>query len=327
MSAPAAGHDALLLAAALLLIAATPPAVAAQGEAGGGARLSYGGKSSADTVRIGDPFTVAVRVRAPRGATIEFPAGPDSTSPVQLIDPRTVRTTADTAALDQTATYRLAAWDVGRQPIELGDVVVSGAGADRRVPLGRASVFVQSVLPADSSLRVPKPARPLIDQSLPRWWLWALVALAAALLALLLWWWLRRRRRDVAPVFEDPLAVAEREFARVEALRLIEAGERGRHVALMVDVLRDYLAARYGAAPLALTTSELSRALHRDDTVPLERLSRLLDEADLIKFARRPVTRERAMELGRECRVLVRGMDEVLKARAAPSAAPAEKAA
>ncbi len=95
----------------------------------------------------------------------------------------------------------------------------------------------------------------------------------------------------------------------------------------MVDVLRDYLAARYPAAPLALTTSELSRALHRDSTVPLERLSRLLDEADLIKFARRPVTRERAMELGRECRVLARGIDEAVKAQAASAVRPEVKAA
>jgi hypothetical protein len=309
--------------AALVLVA---PAIAEAQRGDGGARVSYGVRASADTVRIGDPFTISVRVRTPVGATIEFPAGPDSTSPVQLIDPRSIRTTLDTAALDQTATYRLAAWDVGRQPILLGDVVVRDAGADERIPLGRPSIFVRSVLPADSSLRVPKPARPLIDQSMPRWRLWALIAAAAVVALLLLWWWLRRRRRTVALPVEDPLTVAEREFARVEALRLIEAGERGRHVALMVDVLRDYLAARYPAAPLSLTSGELTRALHRDPTVPLERLSRLLDEADLIKFARRPVARDRATELGRDCRALVRSIDAALAARGAAREA-AEKAA
>jgi hypothetical protein len=319
------GRAACLVAVVALALAPHTAAVA-QGGPQAGARVSYGVRTSTDTVRIGDPFTLSVRVRTPPGATIEFPAGPDSTSAVQLIDPRTVRTTADSAALDQTATYRLAAWDLGPQPILLGDVIVRGAGVDRRIPLGRPSIFVQSVLPADSSLRVPKPARPLIDQGIPRWWLWALIAAAVALALLALWWWWRRRRRHVVPPVEDPLTVAEREFARVEALRLIEAGERGRHVALMVDVLRDYLAARYPTAPLALTTGELTRALHREPTVPIERLSRLLDEADLIKFARRPVTRERAMELGREARVLVRGIDAAVKQAAESEAAP-EKAA
>lgn len=315
----------MIVVVALTLLG--PTAVLAQGGPQDGARVSYGVKTSTDTVRIGDPFTLSIRVRTPPGATIEFPAGPDSTAAVQLIDPRTVRTTTDSGAIDQTATYRLAAWDIGPQPILLGDVIVRGAGADRRIPVGRPSIFVRSVLPADSSLRVPKPARSLIDQGVPRWWLWALVAAAVALALLVLWWWWRRRRRNVVPPVEDPLAVAEREFARVEALRLIEAGENGRHVALMVDVLRDYLAARYPAAPLALTTGELTRALHREPTVPLERLSRLLDDADLIKFARRPATREHATELGREARLIVRTIDAATLKQAAEARTAQEKAA
>jgi hypothetical protein len=310
---------------AAVLTTATPAVAIAQATQVDGSRLSYGVRTSTDTVRIGDPFTLAIRVRAPAGAEVEFPAGPDSTSAVQLIDPRTVRPVADTGAVDLTATYRLAAWDIGPQPIELGDVVVSGAGPDRRIAIPRQSIFVRSVLPADSSLRVPKPARPLIDQRIPRWWLWALIAAAVALLLFGLWWWWRRRRRDVTAPVEDPLAAAEREFTRIEALRLLEAGERGRHVALMVDVLRDYLAARFAAAPLSLTTGELTRALHRDPGVPLERLSRLLDEVDLIKFARRPVARDGALELGREARLLVRTIDAALVARAAAEAREAEK--
>jgi hypothetical protein len=319
------GLPSTVVVAALTLLA--PVTGFAQSAPQDGSRVSYGVRTSADTVRIGDPFTLAIRVRTPAGATIEFPAGPDSTAAVQLIDPRTVRTTADSAAIDQTATYRLAAWDLGPQAIVLGDVIVRGAGADRRIPLGRPSIFVRSVLPADSSLRVPKPARSLIDQGVPRWWLWALIAAAVALALLALWWWWRRRRRHVVPPVEDPLAVAEREFARVEALRLIEAGERGRHVALMLDVLRDYLAARYQAAPLALTTSELTRVLHRESTVSLERLSRLLDEGDLIKFARRPVTREHALELGREARLVVRTIDAAILKHAAEARPAREKAA
>lgn len=304
------------------LLASEAGAQAGQPE---GARLSYGVKASTDTVRIGDPFTVSIRVRAPVGAQIEFPAGPDSTSAVQLIDPRTVRTVTDSGAVDLTATYRLAAWDIGPQPIELGDVVVTGAGPDRRIAIGRQSIFVRSVLPADSSLRVPKPARPIIDQSIPRWWLWAALAAAAALVLFALWWWWRRRRRSATPPVEDPLTVAERDFARIEALRLVEAGERGRHVALMVDVLRDYIAARFPAGPLALTTNELTRALHREPAVPLEKLSRLLDEVDLVKFARRPVTRDQAVELGRDARLLVRNVNAAIVAREAAARQAAEK--
>jgi hypothetical protein len=120
----------------------------------------------------------------------------------------------------------------------------------------------------------------------------------------------------------DPFEQAEREFARIEALGLVDAGERGRYIALMVEVLRDYLAARYPAAPLSLTSIELLEALRGQRAVPNESLMRVLNEADLVKFARRPVSADRARELGREARAIV--AQEHAASQPAPTA---EKAA
>jgi hypothetical protein len=257
-----------------------------------------------DTVRIGDPFLVQIGIRAPLGATVAFPPAPDSTGAVQGLDPVRVETRPDSGGVVQWGYYRVAAWDVGDQPITLGDVVVTVGGRSRRIPITGRKVFVASVLPADTAQRVPKPPRPLYEFAAPMWWLW--VALAAlALVLLLLWWWLRRRRRGRPIEMPDPFARAEREFARIEALRLVEAGERGRYVALVVEVLRDYLATRYHKAPLSLTSTELLAALRDERAVPNDRLLRVLNEADLIKFARRPVTAERAQEIGREARAIV----------------------
>jgi hypothetical protein len=257
-----------------------------------------------DTVRIGDPFLVQIGIRAPLGATVAFPPAPDSTGAVQGLDPVRVETRPDSGGVVQWGYYRVAAWDVGDQLITLGDVVVTVGGRSRRIPIAGRKVFVASVLPADTAQRIPKPPRPLYEFAAPMWWLW--VALAAlALVLLLLWWWLRRRGRGRPIEVPDPFARAEREFARIEALRLVEAGERGRYVTLVVEVLRDYLAARYRMAPLSLTSTELLAALRDERAVPNDRLIRVLNEADLIKFARRPVTAERAQEIGREARAIV----------------------
>jgi hypothetical protein len=126
-----------------------------------------------------------------------------------------------------------------------------------------------------------------------------------AIALFLLWWWWRKRKRGRPVAVPDPYARAEREFTRVEALGLVDAGERGRHVALVIEVLRDYLAARYPSAPLALTSTELLGAVRTERAVPNDRLMRVLNEADLIKFARRQVTADRARELGREARAIV----------------------
>lgn len=317
-----AGRRAPLLAAALAALAPLAVTAPAHAQGGGAPEVQMGLAVQPETVTVGQPFVVRLRVHAPPGATIAFPAAPDSAAAVEALDPRQVQPNTNPTGVDQTASYRLAAWDVGDQPLRLGEVVVRVGAAERRLPLGAAKVFVASVLPADSAQRVPKPPRAIFEAAPPWWWPWLPILLAVALLLLLLWWWWRRRRRN-RPAAPEPSAIeyAEREFARVEALGLLDAGERGRFVALMVDVLRDYLARRLPAAEVSLTSTELLGALRMGPsrrTVPLDRLAPLLAEADLIKFARRPVARDRAEALGGEARAIVR---DVERARAAEEAA------
>ena len=300
----------------------TPAAVFAQTRGQASFQVKAGVTIAPDTVRVGDPFRVTVGVRAPVGAAIEFPRAMDTTAAVQSLDPVAVRTSADTTATEQYADYRVAAWDIGRQPIRLEDVLVRYDGVVRRVSIVGDSVFVRSVLPADSTKRVPKPPRPLIELNTIPWWLWALIAAAIIATGLLIWWWLHRRKKPPPPVVVDPYARAEAEFQRIEALGLLDAGERGRYVTLMIEVLRDYLAARYAEAMLSLTSTELQRTLHDVPHVPQDHLTRLLTEADLIKFARRPVSGDRARELGREARAIV-----TLEHQASMPPAPAQEAA
>ena len=259
-----------------------------------------------DTVTVGDVVRLTVRVRAPLGATVNFPTGLDSLAPVQALEPPVVQDGADSSVVDRVATYRLSAWDVGAQPIRLGDVVVQADDGDRRVALTLPTLFVRSVLPADSAQRVPKPARDLLGVRAPvPWWWWALAGLALLAVGLLVWWWIRRRRRAVRPT-GDPFAEAEAAFVRIERLKLPEAGEPGRHAALMTDVVRRYLAARHESASLAQTSGELLAAIRGVQTVPFDRLRRLLDDVDPVKFAAAPLTVPRARELGEEAKAIVR---------------------
>lgn len=284
-----------------------------------------------DTVTVGDPFRLIVRVRAPLGASVEFPAGPDSGAAVEALDPRQEQQGPDSTSLELTAGWRLAAWDTGDQLLRLGDIVVRADGRERRIPLSALKVYVRSVLPADTALRIPKPQRALFEFGRP-WWHWLLAILAAiGIIGLLWWWWYRRRRRRKGEV-EDPFAEAESEFERIERLGLVEAGERGRYVALTVEVLRTYLARRIPEAHQSLTTGELLISVRESPTVPVNRLALVLADADLVKFARRATTAERARELGTEARGIV-GAVRAAELRAAEQAkqaaadVPTERAA
>lgn len=279
-----------------------------------------------DSVRVGDPFRVTVGIRAPVGATIDFPRALDSTGAVQSLDPVVVRTSADTSATEQYAEYRVAAWDIGKQPIHIDEVIVKVGSLTRRVPVNGASIFVKSVLPTDTSKRVPKPPRDLFEATPFPWWLWALIAAAVIGLIWLFWWWRRRRRAPKLVPSIDPYQQAEADFERIEKLALLDAGERGRYVTLMIEVLRDYLAARHRRAPLSLTSTELQRAVRDVSSVPQDRLSRVLIDADLIKFARRAVSTDRARDLGREARAIVAAEHAAIAAEAAAAAAAAAAA-
>jgi hypothetical protein len=303
----------------LLLLQAIAPQTVQNPRAALPVEMGY--RVSPDTVLIGQPFNLFIKVLAPKGVRFEFPAGPDTTTqngvrPIELRGEKVVAMLGDTAV----ALYHLVAWDIGTQPLRLPDVRVTLEGQERRPALGGASVFVKSVLPADTSLRVPKPARPLIVLPVFNWLLW-LALLAAAILAGVLWWaWRRYRNRPKQPV--DPYARAQQEFARIEARRLLEDGRTDEYFAAMVNVTRDYLAARVPGVRRSDTTSELLRAMQPRDGVETE-LPRLLERADLVKFARAEVSLEEARQAGLALRAIV----DHVEARVNPESEAAKRLA
>lgn len=260
-----------------------------------------------DTVHVGDPFVVTVRIRAPLGATIEFPVAPDSTGGVQPLDPVLVRTAADSVAVDQTASYRLAAWRIGTLPLQFAEVLVRQPTGVRRIPITGTFVVVASVLPADSALRVPKPPRSIYLFG-PPWWLWAALGAVVVALAALAWWLWRRRRRRRPVQSVAPIVAAEREFDRVDALGLVAAGECARYADLMVEALRAYLAAVVPGVRVSQTSSELTSCLRRGQMDPQGRCAALLAEVDLVKFAGRRLSAERATAMGQAVRDVAAGV-------------------
>jgi hypothetical protein len=279
-----------------------------------------------DTVTIGDPFTVVVAVEVPAGARIEWPSLDDSAASVGLRTPVRVQP-LDGPRPGERAEYELAAWQLGTLAVGLPDVrVVLPDGGLVRVPVA-ASVTVRSVLPGDTTLHVPKPAKALFPRDVPWWrrW-WPALAVLAALAALAGLARRRRRRRPDARAVEgpDPYARALHEFARLERLALPDAGERGRYVALAVDVLRLYLAARLPAAALSRTRAELLAAVDGDPRVPHQALAELLDEADQVKFARRALGADEARGLVALARRVVELVERAEAARVAAEAAARE---
>ncbi len=290
--------------------------------------VRVGASRMPDTVRVGDPFRVLLRVAAPAGARVDFPAAADSAAPVEVIaGPRQRAAAGPGGTVDVTAEYTVVAWTTGAVPVALDSVTVRAGAGVRRVAMPPLGIFVRSVLPADSAQRSPKPPRePLPDLGL--WWLRyaaaALALLAAIVAIILLARRAMRRRRVVRAAVDDAYGRAIAGFDALDRRGLVALGEGGRHVALAVDLVRDYLVARFpGAASASQTSGELRAALAARDEVPAGALGGVLAAGDLVKFAAAPIAPEHATGYAAEARAVVESTEAAVRAREAQAAAEA----
>lgn len=267
-----------------------------------------------DTVTVGDPFTITVRVRVPVGARVEWPRVTDTAATIAPRAPMMRRDGPSERTLrEEIAEYQVAAWDTGLLATEWPAALVI-VGADTvPVRLADARVYVQSVLSADTAEHLPRPAKPPFAQVGPWWNRWWPALLALAGLAALLWWRARRRAPVVvvpaAPVL-DAYERAMAAFDRLERLALSDAGEHGRAVTLAVDIVRRYLLSRAPRASLAHTSAELLASVADDARVPVPSLVALLVDVDAVKYARQPLDASAALALIADAKALVQQVEQ-----------------
>lgn len=242
-----------------------------------------------ETVMVGERFEVMVRIGVPAGFRVQLPEISASDG-VQAVGPAARRRDADGTIV---ARYRLVAWQTGPAEIPPLRVQISPPGGNERLlTLPLPAPFVRSVLPADTAGVRPRPARGILSAAFPLRWL--LAALAALLIAGWGLWRLRRRPESLARTSDppldppDPRAWALAELERARSLGLIETESWTHFYALTSGAIRGFLAGGSIELGAELTTSELVRRLHEEgaDAVQAQRLATLLEEADLVKFAR-----------------------------------------
>lgn len=184
-----------------------------------------------DTVRVGQPFTVAVAVSAPGDTAVRFPAALQLDSLAENIGVPAL--SSDRRARRWRAAYQAVVWKAGELTLPALTIrMAGGPGLNARLfDAQPPALIVSSVLPPDTAALSLMPPRAPFERA--SWW-WLLLLLLLALVAGYLWWlWKRRKRESRLEELADPAARA--------ISRLRELEDRFSAAALRQDLYYDDL--------------------------------------------------------------------------------------
>jgi hypothetical protein len=257
---------------------------------------------------VGDRITMTVTVEYPVGTRVAWPDSLDL-APFEAMDARIAPATQAGGTARSTATFTLAAFELGELQIPSFDVEVVGTGGESETLSTEARGVEIVSVGVDESGDIRDIRGPLsIPMSLLRMLLLALVPL---LLVAFLYTLARRlRSRDeepepARPALERPAhEIALEALAALEGSGMLERGEVKEYHIDVSDILRTYVESRFRVDALEMTTREVLQGLERagvDDSFR-EGLSAFLDQCDMVKFAKvrpGPDQSRQVLELGR----------------------------
>lgn len=241
-----------------------------------------------DTITIGDPFVLRLRVHRGVDDKAEIAYGEDFPQPFEVRHTGGVETEQlENGRVRETQDIVLAIYQVGAFRVPPVSVhFVNAEGDSGKITSQPIDVLVQSVRPKGTTdIRDVKPPMVVVAQ-IPVWF-WLAVGGLILLLAGLVWYIYRRRRRPRAELPSLPVNWLE-ELDRVGQLGLIERENYRQYYSLLSSVLRRCLEAKTPVHAVERTTFEIARDLRVqafDDQLVMA-IEDFLDEADRVKFAK-----------------------------------------
>lgn len=252
---------------------------------------------SEDGWTVGDLIPLQLRVVHPANLSVtlpELPAGwgPFEVSEQSLAEPVGGEDGSVTSVLAVSAIL----WSPGEHETPPTAVRVRDSqGAVREVSATPIVITVRSVLNKDDLEK--RDLKPQASLPRPPVWPWVVAGIAAAALLtlgfrkLVRWHRARSGTGDLAAAPVDdrfPEEVAYEELARIEALDLPAQRQFKRHYTLVTDCVRVYIEGIYAVPAMDCTTSEVLLGVRGAglDGSGIRLLRPLLEEADLVKFAK-----------------------------------------
>ncbi len=258
------------------------------------------GSVEPDSVGIGDRFVYSIVVEKDLVQSVFFPSfGGEGSNSYELIEDLPVDTLSrEGRKLKLRKSYRLAAFDEGihrvvPQVMYADKNIVDTIGGADTLELLVTTIQIDSTSHSIFDIK-PQKTLPFRFGEITGYIKWTLVALLVlAALAYAAKRILARYGKRFSDMFRPapPLPPHEAALAALEKLRAQRLWQEGKHklyYSALTDILRTYIAGRFGVGAMEMTSDEIVEAM-RGVELPRKSamdLAQILREADLVKFAK-----------------------------------------
>jgi hypothetical protein len=264
------------------------------------------------TAQLGETVVLTVDVTWPRSLDVTLPAADKlDFAPFEVRDAVSTPLPEANGRKGVRYTARLAAYQTGK-------LTVPGLSIEYRVD-GKTATTKSAALPLEiqpaftAGKNDPKDdirdLKPMTEIPTPLW-MYATAGAAGLAVVLLVGWGIRalvRRLGRKTPLPTTPHGIALLALDQLVAANLPAQGMLKQHYDRLAEILRNYLAQRFDLPVLEHTTAEvvaMMRARNFEEALRTD-VRLVLDEADLVKFARLQVPLEKAFAQVHSVRTIV----------------------
>ena len=250
---------------------------------------------------IGGQMNMVIEVVQPSGWNVAIPHFPDTiTKNIEVVHFSKPDTIQNGDILKILHSYRITSFDSGLHyipPIEIEYFMGELLENRESLPLvlNVINPFVE-VDPEKGFFDIKQPlSLPFILSEIVWVFKWiVLVLIVAALLFFAIRWWIGKRN-PIKEIFfkekpkEPPHIIALRELDKIKNEKIWQKGQVKQFYSQLSDVLRVYMEGRFGFLAMEQTTPEILNDLKLcdlSDTTLFQRMSYILETADLAKFAK-----------------------------------------
>ena len=252
-------------------------------------------KVESEDIYVGDPFTITLSATYPPDHFVIFPQVESDWGEFEVRNQTSVPTAQnEDGTVTSSIQIEAVLFSTGDIPTpELSVAIRKPDGEVINRPARPIDIKVASISDGDElkdikpQAKLNVPPDPLsVARDNPRLAMLTLAGgIGLAALVILLW---RRRQDSAIPVPGTPAEIALRELDRIASMPLVSDSDFKERYTLVSDCLRHYLWSQFGLPAPELTTRQTLRNLDSpqfSDT-QTDEIAALLEECDLVKFAR-----------------------------------------